>query len=361
MKTPFLFIFFLLVAGTASAQSQRARDNAVHQAQRGGQSVQMEPAHMILDQFDSLVLSAWSGSLVTEGATKDGIRTIITFTDPTAERTITVPNLSGTLLLTGNSQAITSPVITTGLTASGSASNNFGGSTGAFVTSTGANTLSGDVTIAAGKDITYAAGDGAFDGSLGTGLFKTTTGAATFGGSSNTFTNAITPTGGVAAAGGFSNSARLVHSGGAVARVNTDGTDTTPADTETYIAEVFVPANVTVTGVSVFLGSATEGNIKVGLADSTGAVVATSASTDCSGATVDSYFRVAFTGTYAAKGPATYYVLLLNDSTSNRFNSHTFGDFGASKKTGEVYATGFTTITPPTTFTTAQGPIASLY
>jgi hypothetical protein len=44
------------------------------------------------------------------------------------------------------------------------------------------------------------------------------------------------------------------------------------------------------------------------------------------------------------------------DNTTARFNAHTFGDFGASKQTGQVYATGFTTITPPTTFTAANKP-----
>lgn len=174
-------------------------------------------------------------------------------------------------------------------------------------------------------------------------------------------TGVTTPTGGIAAAGGFTALPSNFHTGGIPAQVSTDGTDTTPVVTETYIAAVFVPCNCTITGARVFLGSATEGNIKVGLADSAGAVVATSASTDCSGATVDAYFEVAFTGTYAAKGPATYYVLLLNDNTGNRFNSHAFGAFPASKKTGEVYATGFTTITPPTTFTADLGPIATLY
>ncbi len=61
-----------------------------------------------------------------------------------------------------------------------------------------------------------------------------------------------------------------------------------------------------------------------------------------------------------ACGPGTYYVLVQFNNTGARFNTHTFGDFGASKKTGEVFGT-FTTITPPTTFTTAQGPYASLY
>lgn len=176
------------------------------------------------------------------------------------------------------------------------------------------------------------------------------------------FAAAITPTGGVAAAGGFTARPSNVHTGGIPAQVNTDGTDTTPSVSETYYAAVFIPCNMTVTGVSVFLGSATEGNMKVGLFNSAGALLATSASTDVSAATVDSYLRIPFTATYGAVGPATYYVGILNDNTANRFNSHTFGDFPAGKTTGETYATGFTTIaSPATTFTTALGPIASLY
>jgi hypothetical protein len=187
-------------------------------------------------------------------------------------------------------------------------------------------------------------------------------GTITLGGTSTgniITTRAITPTGGVAAAGGFTTSARLVHTGGIPAQVSTDGTDATPVNTEVYIAEVFVPANMTVTGVAVMNGSVASGNIKVGLADSTGAVVATSASTSMAG--TDAYQRIAFTGTYAAKGPATYYVLEFVDNNTARINTHTFGNFGAAKQTGQVYATGFTTITPPTTFTTALAPIASLY
>ena len=154
-------------------------------------------------------------------------------------------------------------------------------------------------------------------------------------------------------------SPNLIHTGGMPARVSTDGTDQTPVITEVYIAQIYVPANCTVTGVSIFNGSAVSGNVKVGLADSTGAVVATSASTAQAG--IDSYQRVPFTATYAAKGPATYYVLVFVDNTTARLNAHTFGDFRAAKQTGQVYATGFTTITPPTTFTTALGTIASLY
>ena len=169
----------------------------------------------------------------------------------------------------------------------------------------------------------------------------------------------LTPTGGVAAGGGFAVSPRNIHTGDAPATASTSGTDATPVNTEVYIGEIFVPANCTVTGVAVFNGSVASGNIKVGLANSSGAVVATSASTAMSG--TDAYQRIDFTATYAAKGPATYYVLQFVDNNTARINTHTVGNFGAAKQTGQTYATGFTTITPPTTFTTALAPIASLY
>jgi len=177
-------------------------------------------------------------------------------------------------------------------------------------------------------------------------------------GVNGTFTGALSGSG-VAAATGQSASPRCYHTGGAPVMISTDGNDSTPVITEVYIAEVFVDANCTLTGVANFNGSVASGNIKVGLADSTGAIVATSASTAMSG--TDSYQRVPFTATYAANGPATYYVLLFIDNTTARYNTWPIGNFGAAKQTGQVYATGFTAITPPTTFTANLGPLASLY
>lgn len=169
----------------------------------------------------------------------------------------------------------------------------------------------------------------------------------------------ITPTGGIGSAGGFTVTATSCHTGGISARVNTDGTDATPSVTETYVCEVRVPSNVTLTGISIFNGSATgSGNVTVFLADSTGTVVASSASTAISG--TDVYQRVAFTGTYAAKGPATFYVATQYNNTSSRFNTHVFGDFCAGKITSTVYGT-LVSFTPPGTFTTGLGPIATLY
>ena len=186
------------------------------------------------------------------------------------------------------------------------------------------------------------------------------TGAVTAG-STLAVTGAITPTGGVAAGGGFTVSPRLFHTGGAPAMASTDGTNATPSTPETYIAEVFVPANCTLTGVAVMNG-ATVGTDKhcVFLCDSTGTAVANTATAGTTTSGADAYQRIPFTATYAAKGPATYYVCLQMNGTTDRFNAWPLGNFGASKKTSTVFGT-LASITAPTTFTADLGPIASLY
>lgn len=154
-------------------------------------------------------------------------------------------------------------------------------------------------------------------------------------------------------------SCRLIHTGGAPnTSATAANTNQTPVATEVYIAEIMVPYPCTATGLSVYNGSAVSGNMKVGLANSAGTVIATSASTAASGTTA--YQNVPFTAALTIN-PGTYYALTFYDNNIQRATAWTAGAFGASKQTGQTYATGFTTITPPTTFTTALGPVASLY
>jgi hypothetical protein len=138
----------------------------------------------------------------------------------------------------------------------------------------------------------------------------------------------------------------------------TTGTDTTPVITETYIGEVYVANNCEATGVSLLNGSAVAGNVKLALYDGLGNVVAQTASTAQAGTAA--LQAVAFTAVAKIKGPATYFVGVQCSSTSARIRTHTLGVMAAAKKAGETYGT-VTPITPPTTFTTALGPIASLY
>jgi hypothetical protein len=226
------------------------------------------------------------------------------------------------------------------------------------------------MVIASGKTVTFS-NTLTFAGTDGTTMtFPATTGTVATIGLANTwalaqtFTTAIVPTGGVGAAGGFTASARGIHTGGAPAKISTEGTNLDIVVTELYVAEVNIPHNCTVTGVAVLWGTNTNGNAKVMLFNSAGARVAISASTDVSAFTGASYgTNIAFTSTYAAKGPATYYVGVICDDNTNDVRTHILGAFGAGKIESLVYATeaGYATITVPTTFTTGLGPIASLY
>ena len=138
----------------------------------------------------------------------------------------------------------------------------------------------------------------------------------------------------------------------------TTGTDTTPVITETYIARVIVDFTSQLTGIAVLNGSAAAGNLNVILYDANGYPVASSGAVAQSGTAA--YQSVPFTAAVTVVGPAVYYVGLQCSSTSARFRSHTISMVPASKKTGEVFGT-VTAITPPTTFTTALGPIATTY
>lgn len=170
--------------------------------------------------------------------------------------------------------------------------------------------------------------------------------------------------GGFKATAGQTLSPRLCHTGGIPASLSTDGTNLDAVVTELYVAEVFIPANMTITGVAVFWGAATNGNAKVMLFDSSGKRLGISATTDVSGFTADSYgSNIPLAVPVQAKGPGSFYVGVICDDATNDLNTHVLGAFGAGKITGLVYATesGYANITPPTTFTTGLGPIASLY
>jgi hypothetical protein len=63
-----------------------------------------------LDYFsdiNSTVNPAFGSSITFEGATADAYETVLQVTDPTADRTITLPNVTGTVITTGNLSDIT--------------------------------------------------------------------------------------------------------------------------------------------------------------------------------------------------------------------------------------------------------------
>ena len=67
--------------------------------------------------LDSFVGQTNLVSIVFEGSTPDGNETTLTVTDPTADRTVTIPDVTGTIITTGNLTGITtltSATITSG-------------------------------------------------------------------------------------------------------------------------------------------------------------------------------------------------------------------------------------------------------
>lgn len=151
----------------------------------------------------------------------------------------------------------------------------------------------------------------------------------------------------------------VFHSGGVAPVVAACCTDKTAVNTETYIVEVQIPVQTTLTGVSIIGTASSTGNVQISLADSTGAIITAAQSASTATVAAAAFQQVPFAATYVAK-PGKYFILLQNSSSSNHFEAHTVGNFGASKKTGETYGT-FTAVTPPTTFTTAVGPVADTY
>jgi hypothetical protein len=55
-----------------------------------------------------------AGSLVFEGSTADGFETTLAVVDPTADRTVTLPNVTGTVVTTGDTGTVTSTMILDG-------------------------------------------------------------------------------------------------------------------------------------------------------------------------------------------------------------------------------------------------------
>ena len=182
---------------------------------------------------------------------------------------------------------------------------------------------------------------------------------------SMSLTGAFQATGGIAvalSAGAFTLSPRTIHTGGVGGTLATSMfTAQTPVATEVYAAEVFIPANMIITGIALLNSGTISGNVKVGLCDAGGNVVATSGSVAQAGTNV--FQLIPFTSPLTWFGPSRMYVVVFFDNNTTRPWAHTVGAFGTGVLTGQVYATGFVSnaLLAPTAFVTAIGPVATLY
>ena len=79
-----------------------------------GSNIDLGSSNLITSGF--YYTSNVSGGIIFEGATADGFETFINVTDPTADRTITFPDASGTVALTGSTGYATSTIFTSAVT-----------------------------------------------------------------------------------------------------------------------------------------------------------------------------------------------------------------------------------------------------
>lgn len=152
------------------------------------------------------------------------------------------------------------------------------------------------------------------------------------------------------------------YAGGVAPLVTTTGTDTTGIATVTWINELIIPCNATLTGISYLIGSVGgTDHVVVVLFDSSGAVVAHSAlDSSVTVGTTATMQRVPFTATYTALGPAKYYVGISTSGTTAKIRTQAFGDNDTGQITGGTFNT-LVALTPPSTFTASQGPICMAY
>jgi len=133
-----------------------------------------------------------------------------------------------------------------------------------------------------------------------------------------------------------------------------------------YWSQIFIPTNVTLTGACLLNGATvtTDKHIVI-LFNAAGAVIANSALAGAADTgNASAYQCQAFTAPIAVTGPATYFVGTQPNGTTDTFFTYT------AKGAPTNYGTGLTTcavfgtlcsITPTSTFTTAQGPLMMVY
>lgn len=145
----------------------------------------------------------------------------------------------------------------------------------------------------------------------------------------------------------------------------TSGTDVFFADGTQYVTSIFLPVNKTLTGVTYLVGSVGgTDKVYVVLYDADGAVLANSSLTT-GGATVGTAAQlqaVAFTATYAAKGPRMYYVGISGNGNTAKLRTvpaYTGGGIHAGS-VAQVHGT-VAAITEPVTFTADKAPVCFLY
>jgi hypothetical protein len=130
--------------------------------------------------------------------------------------------------------------------------------------------------------------------------------------------------------------------------------------------EVDMPGTKLLTGIGLLNGAtASTDNHLVALYDGAGNLLANSATAGVLAAGASDYQYIPFTSKYFAVGPALYYACYQTNGTTGLVHLAAAASGGDTVWAGYIAAQTFgtipSTITVPTTFTTAQGPMIALY
>jgi len=154
-------------------------------------------------------------------------------------------------------------------------------------------------------------------------------------------------------------------SGGAI--LTGVGTSTATTNTSMYCSEIELPYNKLLTGLRLLNGlTVGNGNRLVALYDAAGNLLAHSATAGAATTSNASIYQsYAFTATYFAVGPARYFGCSQAANSTDTLNLVVTADGNAGLLTqiytGQTFGTIPTTITPPSAYTTAQGPYWAFY
>jgi hypothetical protein len=327
--------------------------------------------------FLSTLLSstlAFAGVVGYNGTTNLGV-----FSTVKCSTGLTCSGLGSTMTIVSSpTLAGTSLALTSTLSAVG----NFSINTNKFTVagSTGNTAILGDVAVNTNKfTVAASSGNTLVAGTLAVTGTSALTGSTDVAGNFSVATNKLTvasASGNTAVAGTLGITGATTFTGGVATtspKANyyswlpstlTSGTSTTPVVTRVYLTQIFIPANVTLTGIKINNGAivGTDSYI-VALFNSAGGAVANSSLAGTLTAGADSYQTIPFTSTYAAKGPSVYWIGLYVNGTTDRFRTiPAVGEMTgwADYATGQTFGT-IATITPPTSFNADRGPVAFTY
>jgi hypothetical protein len=132
-----------------------------------------------------------------------------------------------------------------------------------------------------------------------------------------------------------------------------------------YSSQIFIPTTTTLTGACLLNGATvTSDRHIVYLANSAGTIIANSVLTGVADSGASQYQCQAFTSPVAVTGPGTYFVGTQPNGTTDTFYAYATGGAPTNYLTVKTTASSFGTLvalTPPTTFTTAVGPLMMVY